>query len=289
MNKILVIDESPLFRKFAISLLEFHGCKVFPSRSGFDGLNQLRKVRPDLIIIDDALNRQSVNNFLKKKSEDINIKDIPVIFLAKSFSQERIVELCRVKVRRFILKPIKVDKFLTTVGSFFNRDFFIDSSECQLNLHVNENLILVEVARGFNRTKLDLVHWKIKEIMLANNIENPKIMLLISDVTIDDENLYILISSLLAIPNNTDDVKILTNEKFVKNAIKTNPNFETIDICNNLIEAIDAFFGKKGLENLTSNQDMVHQIYLSTGDNYETSGIIDLNFSEEKNPRQNQV
>mgnify|MGYP000944826839 CR=1 FL=1 len=76
MNKILVIDESALFRKFAISQLEYYGFKVETGRSAFDGLNKLRSIRADLVIINDDLNRQSVTNFLKKKSEDINLKDI---------------------------------------------------------------------------------------------------------------------------------------------------------------------------------------------------------------------
>ncbi len=284
MNKILVVDESALFRKFSISLLEYYGYKVLTARSGFDGLNQMRKNQPDLIIMDDDLNRQSVNNFLKKKNEDINVKEIPVVFIAKKFSQERIVQLCRVKVRRFLVKPLKIDHFLTTVSSFFGKGIFIDQTACQLNIHVNENLILVEVARGFNRTKLDLVQWKIKELLIANSISNPKIMLLMSDVVVDDETENILdnlLKSLIAIPNNIEDVKILTSDKYVKNSIISNQGFEGVDICNNLIEAIDAFFGKKGLEKLTSNQDMVHEIYLATQEKFETSGIIDLSFKED--------
>lgn len=285
MNKILVVDESALFRKFSTYLLGYYGYKIITARSAFDGLNQLRKAQPDLIIMDDGLNRQSVNSFLKKKNEDINVKDIPVIFIADQFSQERIVELCRIKVRRFLLKPLKVDQFLDTVSSFFKKGLFIDRTECQLNLHVNENLILVEIARGFNRTKLDLVSWKIKEVLISNSIDNPKIMLLISDVVVDDQTENILdslLKSLIAIPNNRDDVKILTNDKYVKNAVMSNPGMEGIDICNSLIEAIDAFFGKKGLEKLTSNQDMVHQIYLATQEDFDTTGIIDLNFKDEQ-------
>lgn len=286
MNKILVVDESSLFRKFVMSLLGYSGYKVFTARSAFDGLNQMRKIRPNLVIMDDDLNRQSVNSFLKKKNEDVNIKDIPVVFIAKNFSQERIVQLCKVKVRRFLVKPLKIDHFLTTVSSFFGKGIDIDQTECQLHVHVNENLILVEIARGFNRTKLSLVQWKIKELLIVNSINNPKIMLLMSDVVVDDENKNILddlLKSLIAIPRSIEDVKILTSDKYVKDSIICNPGFEGLDICNNLIEAIDAFFGKKGLEKLTSNQDMVHEFYLATQEEFETSGMIDLSFKEDHN------
>ena len=64
-------------------------------------------------------------------------------------------------------------------------------------------------------------------------------------------------------------------------AISSNPALSGLDICNSLIEAIDAFFGKKGLEKLTSNQDMVHKIYLSSNEDFDTEGQIDLNFKEE--------
>jgi len=285
MNEILVVDESALFRKFAKYQLEYFGYKVNTARSAFDGLNKMRSSNPNLIIIDDSMNRQSVNNMLKKKAEDINYKEIPVIFISDGFSQDRIVELCRIKVRRFLVKPLKIDQFLSTVSSIFGSEIYIDNSECQLNMHVNENLILIEIARGLNRTKLDLLQWKIKEMIIVNKIENPKIMLLISDVVVDDETTAILadlLSSVVIIPNSIDDVKILTNDKYVRNAVKSITKFENIDICNNLIEAIDAFFGKKGLEKLTSNQDMVHQIYLASDDDFDTKGILDLNFKEEK-------
>ena len=284
MNEILVVDESALFRKFAASILNYYGFKVVTARSSFDGLNKLRNSTPHLVIMDDGQNRHSVNNFLKKKREDINLKDIPVIFIANEFSQERIVELCRTKVRKFLIKPLKIDQFLATVSSFFKSSIYVDTTKCQLNLHVNENLMLVEVARGLNRTKIDLVQWKLKESIIANTIENPKIMILISDVVVDDETESILtnlLSTVTMIPNSINDVKILTNDKHVKNAVKRLPKYEDIDICNSLIDAIDAFFGKKGLEKLTSNQDMVHQIYLANDDEFETPGLIDLNFKDE--------
>jgi CheY-like chemotaxis protein len=288
MNKILLVDESQLFRKFITQQLESFGFKVITCRSGFDGLNKLRTTRPDLVIIDDNLNRLSVNNFLKKKLEDINIKDIPVIFTADGFSQERIVELCRVKVRRFIVKPLKIDQFFSTVSSFFNQDIWIDDTECQLNIHVNDNLILVEIARGLNKTKLGLLQWKIRDIISRNSIDTPKIMLLISDVVVDDESaiiLSVLLDSLSEIPDKPEDVKILTIDDKIKDAVLSVSHLSHIDVFNNLIEAIDAFFGKKGLEKLTSNQDSVHQIFLSTDDSFDTTGLVDLNFKEEQTQR----
>ncbi|MBB6480663.1 response regulator [Spirochaeta isovalerica] len=285
MDTILVVDESSLFRKFAKYMFETQGFVVHTARSGFDGLNQLRKHRPDLVIIDDGLNRQSVNNLLKKKGEDINISETPVIFTAREFTQERIVELCRVKVRRFLVKPLKIDQFFETVDSFLSHSINVDSTSCQLNLHVNQNIILVEVAMGLNSTKLDLVYWKIREIIESNDISDPRIMILMSDVHMEKQSEFVLerfIKSLVSISENSDNVKVLTSEKAVRQAIESNLSLNGVDICNSLIEAIDAFFGKRGLEKLTSNQDIVHQIYLSTNEDFDTKGQIDLNYKTDK-------
>lgn len=284
MNTILVVDESQVFRKFVQSTLEFHGFTVHTARSGFDGLNQLRKHRPDLLIVDDGLNRQSINSLLQKKNEDVNIQDTPVIFTAREFSQDRIVELARNKIRRFLVKPMKIDQFLTTVASFFKNDIHIDRTPCQLNLHVNESLFLVEIAKGLNRTKLDVLPWKIREIMEVNEIDTPRIMVLMSDVHLDGESEYmleILLKSLMELSGKWEDVKILTGDKYVKNAVQANPVLSDVHICESLVEAIDGFFGKRGLEKLTSNQDMVHKIYLSTDEALDTRGQLDLNFKEE--------
>lgn len=284
MNKILVIDESTVFRDFVQSFLEYQGYVVFKSRSAFDGLNQLRKNRPDLVIVDDRMNRQSINNLLQKKNDDINLKDIPVVFTSHDFNQDRIVELCKSKIRRFVVKPVKADQFFSTISSFFKNDIFIDESPCQLDLHVNENLVLVEVAKGFNHTKMELLPWKIREIMDKNQIQSPKILLMVSDVIIDDESQSILerlIGNFIGITGENDDIKVLTSDKFVKSSIVKNSNFTGIDICNNLIEAINAFFGKKGLESLTNNQDTVHEMYLATGKSMEVEGEIDLNYKDD--------
>lgn len=285
MNKILIIDESKLFRNFLTQQLGEFGFHVESARSGFEGLNRMRTFRPDLLIVDDDLNRLSINNMLKKKEEDVNIKDIPVIFTSTGFSQERIVSLCRVKVRRFLIKPLKMDQFLTIVSSFFNHEVWIDETECLLNLHVNEKLILVELAIGLNKTKLGLLPWKIKDVIARNDIVHPKIMLLISDINIDDEAqsiLSVLLDSFIGITGGTANVKILTIDNNIKKSFTLNSQFGSIDICSSLMEAIDAFFGKKGLENLTANQDNVHRTFLSSDDSYDLSGLVDINYKKEQ-------
>ena len=287
MEKILVIDESSIFRDFIKAQLEYYGFNVIGARSSFTGLARLRESRPDLVIIDDEMNRISVNSFLQKKKEDTNLISIPVIFTARQFKQDRIVELCRVKARRFLLKPLKIDQFLNTVSAFFYNNLYVDETPCQLNMHVNDNLILVEIARGLNKTKLNLLRWKIQEIVKVNQIGNPKIMLLISDIKLTEEAGTIikhLLNSVSHIPDSIRDIKILTQSKEIKRLVQSNLEFHDIDVCSTLIEAVKAFFGKNGLEKLTNNQDYVHKLFLSTGEEYETSGIIDLNFKEELLP-----
>ncbi|MCK4514518.1 MAG: response regulator, partial [Spirochaetaceae bacterium] len=79
MKKILVVDESTLFRDFLGQKLEGLGFEVVTAINGLDGSSKLRSETPDLLIMDYYLSRMPAVELLQKKAEDPNTDGIPVI------------------------------------------------------------------------------------------------------------------------------------------------------------------------------------------------------------------
>ena len=81
MKKILVVDDSEVLRKITSFNLKKAGFEVFEAEDGIDGLEKMRQILPDLIILDIMMPRLDGFGVLKEKQNDESIKDIPVIIL----------------------------------------------------------------------------------------------------------------------------------------------------------------------------------------------------------------
>jgi CheY-like chemotaxis protein len=119
MPKILVIDDDPDFIKIARTILQSQNYEVLNARNGQQGLEVMRKEKPDLVLLDimmsyilDGLDAR------RRMAEDKDIKDIPVIMVT-SLTGERVrSELPSdeyVPASEWLHKPIDPDKLLDLV------------------------------------------------------------------------------------------------------------------------------------------------------------------------------
>ncbi|QTA38406.1 response regulator [Thermosipho ferrireducens] len=79
--RILVIDDSEVLRKITTFNLRKAGFEVFEAVDGIDGLEKMRDVKPDLIILDIMMPRLDGFGVLKQKQKEEDLKEIPVIIL----------------------------------------------------------------------------------------------------------------------------------------------------------------------------------------------------------------
>jgi CheY-like chemotaxis protein len=119
MPKILVIDDDPDFIKIARTISQSQNYEVLNARNGQQGLEVMRKEKPDLVLLDimmsyilDGLDAR------RRMAEDKDIKDIPVIMVT-SLTGERVrSELPSdeyVPASEWLHKPIDPDKLLDLV------------------------------------------------------------------------------------------------------------------------------------------------------------------------------
>ena len=243
VKSVLIIDETHLFREYLRSKLDDNSIEVFAAINGMDGITKLKNNIPDLVIIDYHLSRQGCMEVLKQKKNNPNLAPIPVIITAQRLDQKKILELVPYNVKKVFTKPIKIDAFLTTIQEILGTIFIIDTSPGIIEVHVNDDIIFVEITEGLNRDKMDLLRFKISELIELYQIKIPKLIIMISGFNLgyaDGPNITKLLENLLdASRAKQHNIRVLTKDEFFKTFIKEQKKYEDIEVVSNLQFALD--------------------------------------------------
>ena len=183
-KRILVIDESALFRDFLQQKLQEYGFEVEAAVNGLDGWSKLRGDPPDLVVMDYYLSRVSSVELLQKKQEDKNVAAVPVIMASARIDREKIIQVARYNVRKFFTKPIKIDALLNTVSELLGVKLDLDNTPSIIEAHFNDEILFIEVAQGLNQEKIELLRYKIKELLELYEVKNPKVLLMMSSIEV---------------------------------------------------------------------------------------------------------
>lgn len=243
MKHVVIIDESPLLREYLRVKLSNAGLEVSVAINGLDGIAKIRTNVPDLVIIDYHLSRQSCLEVLKEKKKNPNTAPIPVIVTAQRIDQRRIIELVPFNVKKVFTKPIKIDMLFTTLSELLQIQFDLDETPSIVEVHVNDNILFIEIAQGLNREKLDLLRFKILELIDLYDIKVPKVIVMLSDMTLsfaDGTNLQKLLDTVLqASGAKTRHIRILTKDDFTRQFIAGRKEYDGIEVTTNLHYALD--------------------------------------------------
>ena len=243
VKTVLVIDETPQFREFLRVKLEENNIEVGLAINGLDGIAKLRNTTPDLLIIDYHLSRQGCMEVLKQKKAGASLAPIPVIITAQKIDQKKILDLVPYNVKKVFTKPVKTDALFTTIQELLGVAFTIDTSPGIVEVHVNDDIIFIEITEGLNRDKLDLLRYKITELIELYQIKTPKLIVMVSGFSLsfsDAPNITKLLGDILqssrAMRRN---IRILTKDDYLKSFIKTEKKYEDIEVVSSLQNALD--------------------------------------------------
>jgi two-component system, cell cycle response regulator DivK len=115
---VLIVEDNELNMKLFRDLLEAHGYQTSGTSNGFEALNLVRKMRPDLILMDIQLPQVSGLEVTRWIKDDPELRAIPVVAVtafAMKGDEERIREG---GCEAYLSKPISVGKFIETVRRF---------------------------------------------------------------------------------------------------------------------------------------------------------------------------
>ncbi len=120
-KRILVVDdEIDLVETIRFSL-ELEGYDVLVAYNGEEGLNQARKEKPDLILLDLMLPKVDGYKVCRLLKFDERYKDIPIFMLtAKTQEKDKVTGL-ETGANEYITKPFDMDEVMKKVREYLNK------------------------------------------------------------------------------------------------------------------------------------------------------------------------
>jgi len=120
-KKILIVDDEVDLVETIRFPLEIEGFDTLVSYNGEDALNQARKEKPDLIILDLMLPKLDGYKVCRLLKFDERYKDIPILMLtAKTQEKDKILGK-ETGADEYITKPFEMDYLLEKVKAYLSK------------------------------------------------------------------------------------------------------------------------------------------------------------------------
>jgi twitching motility two-component system response regulator PilH len=125
-KNVLVVDDDPDVVAFNVTIVEECGHTAIVAKNGEEGLEILKKQKPDLILLDVLMPRQSGIRLYRHLKTDKSLDRIPIIMLSaiakKTFlrSQKALTEFGGEKIpepKVYLEKPVEPEELTDTIKS----------------------------------------------------------------------------------------------------------------------------------------------------------------------------
>ena len=123
-KKVLVVDDDPDVRLFSITVLEENGYTPIEATNGEEGMQLIRKEKPDLILLDVLMPRESGIRLYRQLKTNKKLDKIPIIILSgitrRSFlrSQKALTEFGGEEVpepKTYLEKPVEPEELAAAI------------------------------------------------------------------------------------------------------------------------------------------------------------------------------
>jgi CheY-like chemotaxis protein len=116
MSKLLIVDDEVAILEALTDILSVEGYEVATAANGAEGLQQVGRDRPDLILLDLMMPVMDGQEMLRRLKEDPALRSIPVVVM----SAGRVTK-AELQGSRFLAKPFELDDLLETVNAELNK------------------------------------------------------------------------------------------------------------------------------------------------------------------------
>ena len=113
--KVLAVDDSKTIRKIVSKAFSTYDCKVLEAENGIEGLSIASREKPDLIVLDITMPVMNGVEMLGKLKGQPDLKDIPVIMLTAESGKENVMQIVKMGVRDYMVKPFKGEQLIERV------------------------------------------------------------------------------------------------------------------------------------------------------------------------------
>ncbi|MDZ7842332.1 MAG: Hpt domain-containing protein [Gammaproteobacteria bacterium] len=115
--RVLVVDDSLTVRKVTGRNLGRHGMEVSMARDGVDALDQLAKMKPDVMLVDIEMPRMDGYELMTRLREDVNYRDIPVIVITSRAGAKHREKAMELGASAYLTKPYQERDLLKEVNA----------------------------------------------------------------------------------------------------------------------------------------------------------------------------
>lgn len=123
-KKVLVVDDDPDVRLFSVTVLEENGYTPLEAEDGESGLKMIKEEKPDLVILDVLMPRQSGVRLYRELKTSKALKNVKVIVLSgiakKTFlrSQKALTEFGGAEIPEpeiYLEKPVEPEELAEVI------------------------------------------------------------------------------------------------------------------------------------------------------------------------------
>ena len=242
MKQVLLIDASPIFMEFLKDKLLSEKIKVETAAGNRDAFQKMVNLMPDLVIVDVESDILNIQDFLDNKISEPNAAKLPMIIVGPEIPRTSISNLAKYGVFKYFTKPIKFDVLIEVISRIITTPITMDDTPSVIETHVNGNIIFVDIAQGLNRDKIEILKYKLADIVAKNKMHEPKIIIMMTSLEltfVDGTNLEILFDNLInsfALKN----IKVLSLNKFTTELLEGHPAYHGIEVAESLNDVLNA-------------------------------------------------
>ena len=109
-EKIMIVDDTPMYLKMLVEMLREQGYKVAGFRRGSQALKAAAKSPPDLFIFDINMPEMDGFELCERLKADDFLEDIPVIFVSSLIGTKEKVKAFNLGAVDYLTKPVQLDE-----------------------------------------------------------------------------------------------------------------------------------------------------------------------------------
>ena len=167
-GKIFIIEDEPSIIQLVQHNLEKNGFLVSSSLNGNDGLKELKKFQPDLLLLDWMLPDLSGIEICKSIRKDNSFKNLPVIMLTAKGEEEDKIKGLDSGVDDYLTKPFSFNELMARIKAVLRRS---NPNTVSDNLKFDDLMldrIEKRVFRDGKEIKLGPTEFRLLEFFLTN-------------------------------------------------------------------------------------------------------------------------
>ena len=113
--KVLTVDDSKTIRMIVKKAFKQYDCEMFEGENGVEGLATAAKEKPGLIVLDITMPVMNGIEMLEKLKNEPELKDIPVIMLTAESGKDNVMQIVKMGVQDYMVKPFKGEELIARV------------------------------------------------------------------------------------------------------------------------------------------------------------------------------